>query len=85
MEVKVGHVIHYFNRLEVAVLYLDEELRVGDSIHILGHSTDFVQKVVSMEIEYKKVQSVKSGEVAMKVSEPVRGNDEVYRIVTEEN
>ena len=79
MEHKIGHVIHYFNNIGVAVLYLTEELKVGDSVHFLGHTTDFVQKVASMEVTHKKIQVAKpQEEVAMKVGEPVRGNDGVY-------
>ena len=83
MEVRVGHVIHYFNRLGVAVLYLEEELSVGDTVHVLGRFTDFVQEVISMEIKHEKVHSVKFGDVAMKVDQPVRGNDEIYKVITE--
>jgi translation elongation factor EF-1alpha len=81
MENKIGHVIHYFNNIGVAVLYLTEELKVGDNVHFLGHTTDFVQKVTSMEVTHKKIQVAKpEDEVAMKVDEPVRGNDEIYKV-----
>ena len=81
MENKIGHVIHYFNNIGVAVLYLSEELKVGDKVHFLGHTTDFVQMVSSMEVTHKKIQVAKPDEeVALKVDEPVRGNDTVYRL-----
>ena len=84
MENQIGHVIHYFNNIKVAVLYLNEELKVGDTIHVLGHTTDFVQKVTSMEVAHKKIQISKPNEeVAMKVDEPVRGNDVIYKVVEE--
>ena len=84
MENQIGHVIHYFNNINVAVLYLNEELTVGDTIHILGHTTDYVQKVASMEVAHKKIQVSKpKEEVAMKVDEPVRGNDVIYKVVEE--
>ena len=84
MENQVGHVIHYYNNIGVAVLYLTEELKVGDTIHFLGHTTDFVQKVASMEIAHKKVQVAKANaEVAMKVDDPVRGNDAIYKVTEE--
>lgn len=84
MEIKIGHVIHYYNQISVAVLYLDNELKHGDTIHFLGHTTDFVQTVTSMEIEHEKIRAVPSGEVALKVDEPVRGNDGVYKVVESE-
>lgn len=80
MDREIGHVIHYFNNIGVAVLYLTEELNTGERVHFLGHTTDFVQEVTSMEMSHKKVTAARSGEeIAMKVDEPVRGNDRVYK------
>jgi putative protease len=84
MEVEIGHVTHYFNKIHVAVLSVNDELKVGDTIHILGHTTDFTQKVTSLQIEHKSVTSVKPGDdFAIKVIEPVRDNDVVYKVVEE--
>lgn len=81
MEIEIGKITHYFDHIHVAVLSLVGELNVGDTIHILGHSTDFMQTVDSLEIEHKKVQSVGSGDdVALKVSETVREHDSVYKV-----
>ena len=80
MEEKIGKVTHYFSRIRVAVLDLKDELKVGDKIHILGHTTDFEQVVGSMEIDHKKMESVGPGdEVAVKVMRMVRKGDKVYR------
>jgi len=84
METAIGHVTHYFNKINVAVLTIKDELKVGDTIHIFGHTTDFAQKVTSMQIEYKNVDSVKPGDdFAIKVIEPVRDNDVVFKVVEE--
>jgi len=84
MEIKVGQVSHYYNRIGVAVLALTDTLKVGDEIHILGHTTDFNQKVASLEIEHKKVQSFGPGDdVALKVAKPVRKGDIVYKVIEE--
>lgn len=84
METKIGHITHFYNRISVAVLSLTDKLESGDRIHILGHTTDFIQNVSSMEIEHKKVSSVGPGdEVALKIIEPVRKGDEIYKIVEE--
>ena len=81
MEVEIGHVTHYFNKINVAVLSIKDELKVGDTIHILGHTTDFTQKITSMQIEHKSVNSVKPGDdFAMKVIGPVREHDVVYKV-----
>jgi hypothetical protein len=82
MDVKIGKVTHYYDRIGVAVLQLSGELKVGDKILILGRTTDFTQIVDSMEINHQKVQSVGAGaEVALKVAEPAHENDVVYRVV----
>jgi translation elongation factor EF-1alpha len=81
MENKIGHVIHYFNNIGVAVIYLSKKLQVGDSIHFLGSTTDFVQEVASMEVAHKQIHTAKpGGEVALKVDESVRGNDDVFLV-----
>jgi hypothetical protein len=50
--------------------------------HFHGRSTELTQKVDSLEIEHKKQQAVKAGqEVALKVDEPVRAVDMVYKVV----
>lgn len=82
METRIGKVTHYYGRIQVAVLELSGELNVGDTIHVLGHNTDFTQQVDSLEIEHQKVQSVGPGEeVALKVSERARPGDEVFKVV----
>lgn len=84
MELEIGKVTHYYNHLNVAVLKLEEGLKVGDWIHVMGHSTDFAQKVTSMEIDHHTVEWVKPGDdVAVKVIEPVHEQDVVYRIAEE--
>jgi putative protease len=84
MELEIGRVTHYYNHINVAVLKLDENLKLGDLIHILGHSTDFIQRVTSMEVEHHTTLWVKPGDdVAVKVVEPVREHDIVYRVVEE--
>ena len=81
MESEIGHVTHYFNKINVAVLAITDELKIGDTIHILGHTTDITQKVTSLQIEHENVETVKPGDdFAMKVIEPVRENDVVYKI-----
>ena len=81
MEVEIGRVTHYFNHLNVAVLKLTDNLKLGDKIHILGHSTDLIERIASMEVNHHSVVWVKPGEdVAIKVNEPVREHDIVYRV-----
>ncbi len=82
MDIQVGKVTHYYNRIGVAVLQLVGELKVGDMIRILGHITEIDQPVGSMEIEHHKIQSAGPGmEVALMVAEPVRKGDIVFKCV----
>lgn len=84
MEVEIGKVTHYYSHLNVAVLQLTDSLKLGDQIHILGHTTDFTQRVASMEIDHHWVIQVNAGDsVALKVIEPVRVHDAIYRVTQE--
>jgi len=77
----VGKVTHYFNRLGVAVIEPDGELRVGDLIHLYGHTTDFTQWVGSMEIDHRKVDVIGPGDQgALLVVKRVRRGDEVFKL-----
>lgn len=84
MEIEIGKVMHYYNHLQVAVLSLTDNLKLGDKIHILGHSTNLIERVASMEVNHHPVEWVQAGDdVAIKVNEPVHEHDEVYLIVEE--
>ncbi len=85
MEVEIGRITHYFSHLHVATLKLNGDLREGDFIHILGHTTDFMQRVTSLEVEHHHVTGVHLGDdVALKVIEPVHEHDVIYRVPAEE-
>jgi len=84
VEKRIGRVTHYFGRLGVAVLELSDQLKTGETVHILGHTTDFTQRVESMEIEHQKLDVAGPGsDVALKVDQRVRGGDMVYRMSAE--
>uniref|UniRef100_A0A7V0Z518 Translation elongation factor-like protein n=1 Tax=candidate division WOR-3 bacterium TaxID=2052148 RepID=A0A7V0Z518_UNCW3 len=85
MEKLIGKITHYFNKIGVAVIEIsDDELNVGDTIHIKGHTTDFKQVVNSMQIEHKAVEKAKKGEsIGMKVDSVVHEKDQVYKIIPE--
>ena len=80
-EMQVGKVTHYFTKAGVAIIEVtDGSIKVGDEIHIKGHTSDFKQKVHSIQIEHEKVQLAEPGQsIGMKVNEPVRANDLVYK------
>lgn len=84
MEAEIGRVTHYYSHLSVAVLQLTEQLKVGETIHFLGHTTDFIQKAASMEVNHHHVVAVNPGDnVALKVIEAVREHDVIYRVTEE--
>ncbi len=81
-EKKVGEVIKFFGKISVAAIRLTDTLRIGDKIHIVGHTTDITQTVESMQIENKNVQEAGSGaDIGIKVKDKVREHDTVYKIV----
>jgi len=82
-EVKIGVVTHYFGKIGVvAVRVTDGELSVGDTIRIKGHTSDFNQKVDSMQKEHESINSAGVGdEVAIRVDEYAREHDVVYKVV----
>ncbi len=81
----IGKVTHYFGKAQVAAIKIsDGQLRVGDTIHIVGHTSDFTQKVESMQIEHASVESAKVGdEIGTRVVEHAREHDEVYLVQSE--
>jgi len=78
-EKEVGVISSYFSNVGVAAIKLSAGLKVGDKMHIKGHTTDFEQKVDSMQIERKDVKKAKKGDhIGIKVSDRVRPNDKVF-------
>ena len=81
VEEKIGHISHFFNKLNVGIIELTTSLRVGEKVHIQGHTTDFVQTIASMQIEHAAVQEAKAGDsVGVVVSQHAREGDVVYRV-----
>ena len=80
-EVEVGKVSDFFARPVVAGIILSAPLKVGDKIHIKGHTTDLELTVDSMQIENADVKEAKAGDsIGVKVSERVRKKDTVYKV-----
>jgi len=80
-EVRVGVVTHYYGHLSVAAVKLEVTLAVGQTIHVLGHTSDFRQRVDSMQIEHEQVQEAIGGdEIGIRVAQHAREHDVVYRV-----
>ena len=77
----IGKVTDFFARPVVAGIELTTTLKVGDKIHIKGHTTDMEVIVDSMQINNVDVNQAKAGDsVGVKVSERVRRGDTVYKV-----
>jgi len=81
---RIGTVSHFFDRISVAVIELTGKLRLGDTVHFLGTSTDFKQEVTSLQIEHQTVSEAGPGEVAMKTIQPAHPNAAIFKITSEE-
>ena len=82
---RIGEVTHFFGKINVAVVQLTKELKVGDRVHFLGSHTDFQQEVTSMQVEHESILVGEAGsEVAMKTKLRVRNGDSVFRLTTTE-
>ena len=79
----IGTVTHYFGKAQVAGIEITEgELHVGDTIHVIGHTSDFTQQVESLQIDRAAVESAGVGDqIGIKVAEHAREHDKVYRVL----
>jgi len=78
---KIGEVSHYFPKVKAAAVKLKKSgLKVGDRIYIKGHTTDFKEKVVSIQLDHSKIAEGKKGqEIGLSVKSRVRAGDSVYK------
>lgn len=77
----IGRISHYFARIGVAGVELTAPLRVGDRIHIKGHTTDFEEPVDSIQIEHENVTEAGPGaSIGLRVRDRCREGDEVYKL-----
>ncbi|MFH1847803.1 MAG: hypothetical protein ABH825_01130 [Candidatus Omnitrophota bacterium] len=77
----IGKITHYFGHVSAAVIKLTGPINTGDIILIKGHTTDFKQKVRSMQIDHVPVPSATRGqEIGLRVADRVRIGDIVFRL-----
>jgi hypothetical protein len=79
---RIGVVTHFYGAPSVAIVKLETGiLRIGDTIHIQGHTTDFSQRVESLQVEHAPVDEVgPSDDFGVKVVQHVREHDVVYKV-----
>ena len=80
-EVEIGMVSDFFAHPVVAGIELSAPLKLGDNIHIKGHTTDLELTVDSMQINNVDVKEAKAGDaIGVKINDRVRRGDRVYKV-----
>nr|MBI5455350.1 hypothetical protein [Candidatus Levybacteria bacterium] len=75
----IGKVIHYYDKIGVAVIKLDKPLKVGDKVKFVHGENEFEQTIESMQLEHVQVESGKKGhEVAVKVDKETKSGTLIY-------
>ncbi|MFQ5934007.1 MAG: translation elongation factor-like protein [Dehalococcoidia bacterium] len=81
-EEEIGKVSDFFARPVVAGIDLTASLKVGDTIHIKGHTTDLELTVQSMQIDNADVTEAAAGQaVGVKIPERARRGDRVFKVI----
>jgi len=82
-EKRIGTVLDYFAKINVVAFRVEEDgLKVGDTIHIKGHTSDFSVQVNSMQIDREAIEEAKVGDdVGIKVKERARKGDTIYKVI----
>ena len=75
--------LDYFAKIGVLAFRVEEEgLKVGDTIHVQGHTTDLTEQVASMQMDRTAIEEAKVGDdVGIKVKDRVRKGDAVYKVI----
>lgn len=82
-DVKVGKITHYYDKIGVAVLELEDSLEVGDKIRFVRGGEDlFEQTVSSMQVEHQALENAKAGDVVgLKADQAVKDGADVFKVV----
>jgi translation initiation factor IF-2 len=78
-EKEIGKVSDFFAKPVVAGIELTSNVKVGDTVHVHGHTTELMFTIDSMQINNVNVDVAKKGDlIGIKVPERVRPGDTVY-------
>jgi len=82
-EKEIGIVDNYFNQIGVASIKITSgSLSIGDTVHFLGSTTDFEQKIESMQVDHEAVEKVSKGKMAgIKTNDRVRKLDKILKVI----
>ena len=80
---QVGVVVNFYAKPSVAAIKVTSgSIKKGDLLKYKGHTTDFTEEVASIEINNQPVEEAKADDlIGIKVTERVRENDKVYKVV----
>jgi len=77
----IGTAIQVWTRLGVAGVQLTGTLKMDDQVHFLGATTDFEQRVTSMQLNKRFINEAFAGQqVGILVTGRVRAGDSTYRV-----
>jgi putative protease len=77
---EVGSILHFFSKINVAVVELSTSLSVGDKILVKGPSTDFEQVVESIQIEHQNLKKAEKGQsIGLKMVQQAREKDVIFK------
>jgi selenocysteine-specific translation elongation factor len=80
-EVEIGKISEFFARPVVAGIALTAPLKVGDKIHITGHTTNLEMTIESMQLNNVNLKEAKAGDnIGIKVPDRVRKGDTVFKV-----
>lgn len=78
-ETLVGIVTHYFGHVNAAAITLKKSLKIGNTVHIKGHTTDLTVTIESMQVDHQPVQAAEKGEsIGIGVPQKCREHDKVF-------
>ncbi len=81
-EKEIGFVEHWFGHIMVAGIKItDGALKLGDTIHFKGHTSDFTMTISAMQINNKAVTEAKVGDdIGVKTPDHARQHDKVFLV-----
>jgi putative protease len=81
-EKQIGKITHFFSKIGVGVIELSDVLKVGETIKVVGLDHEFSQVVDSMQVEHENIEQAQAGSaVGLKLNEPSKEGDKVYRVI----
>jgi hypothetical protein len=77
----IGVVTHFYTAIKVAIIKFKQPVKAGTTVAIRGTTTDFNQKIASMQFDHKALSvAPKNKEVGVKVSKRVREGDQIFSV-----